>query len=830
MSPQFRFLRWFLLCSVVLAGWGGLDGWAQTDAGPVLEGLQRVGSGPVATGRTIAFKYSATASVGTIRTVVFNFNGPFPGNTLALRDDVGSGTVSSLFLSNLPSGNYTLQNITVTQSNGASSTYFRSGALTHSALGVGPYTHSLSLALGDFVGAYTTINTVPVLSFVRLASAGTLTGGSSVEVSYGVSGNGGGVGAVRLRYLDPAGEPLELVSSGPLAVATAVLPKTAASGTYTLDTVTAYSAENSSVYATFLRDGSVLRTPSGLEGWPTHFAKFSEVDFTVVAATGPVAAPVLNTQPRSQTVAYYAPLNLSVVASGSYVGYQWYKNGEVIFGEYGSALSRAMAIETDSAVYQVVVKNAGGAVTSAGAVVIVSHPAGPVIAVQPASMNVVAGQPASFSVGVTSASPALKYQWLRDGQAIVGATNASYSVPSASAAAVGDYSVIVINNTGAVLSQAAALRTYVPAAPVITAQSAALGVTVGQPVALAVTVTGSPAPSLQWRKDGVPLAGATANTLTIAAAKLDDAGAYSLVATNASGSVTSTAVRVTVALPIINPARLVNLSINTTLVAGETMTLGTVVGGADPRGTKPLLIRGMGPSLAAFGVPGFLPDPRLDLYAGQQVVAANDNWGGSPSLAAAASSVGAFAFAGTGSADAAIYEKALPAEAYTVQVKGVGSSAGIVLAEVYDATPAETFTAATPRLINVSVLKQIRTGESVTAGFVIDGTGSATVLVRAVAPSLGQLFGVGGAMNDPKLTVYSGQTLVAANDNWAVQATGSASAIIAAADAVGAFRLPDAASKDAVLLLTLRPGSYTAVVSSADGPGGLVITEIYEVP
>lgn len=821
----------------VLVGWslallavGLLEAQAQTKVAPSLLNFQTT-SGSFSTGRNISVVYTAQAAEGTIGTVYFNYSAPYPSlKKVSLTGQGASATASALMDSSLPSGLYQLDSVTVRQTDGTSSTYFRGGALTQSSGATGPNTHSLNLAAGDFLGAYTQANTLPNLYGMRRASAGTLTGGSLVEIGFLADGNGGTVGQFRLTYLDPLGEVLEVIGSGEEGLATATLPRGAAAGSYRLDSVAIYSGSNSSIYITLLRDGTVLRNPVSLEGpWAHQFA-FSALDFAVVASTASVGAPVITAQPRSQSVAYYSPLTLSVTVDGAYVGYQWFKNGQAIFGQYASSFSRPMAIETDSAAYHVVVTNAGGKVTSASAVVIVPHPSGPSITRDPASVEVATGQPATFSVVASSVSPVLKYQWLLDNRAIVGATAASYSVTAASSVTSGDYSVIVTNNTGSVLSKPATLRVFTPSMPAFTVQPLPISVTEGAPVSLSVSASGGPAPTFQWRKDGVALAGATSATLTISAAKLGDAGVYSVVATNPSGTVTSSAVKVAVTLPIINPARLVNLSINTSLAAGETMTLGTVLGGAGTRGTKPLLLRAVGPSLAAFGVPGVLPDPRLDLYSGQQVVAANDNWGGAGALAAAASSVGAFAFAGPGSADAAIYETALPAEAYTVQVKGVGTSAGVVLAEVYDATPAGTFTAATPRLINVSVLKQIRTGDSVTAGFVIDGTGSATVLVRAVGPALGQLFGVGGFMNDPKLTVYSGPTLLAANDNWAAQANGGASAISAATDAVGAFRLPDAASKDAVLLLTLRPGSYTAVVSGADGAGGLAITEIYEVP
>jgi hypothetical protein len=187
--------------------------------------------------------------------------------------------------------------------------------------------------------------------------------------------------------------------------------------------------------------------------------------------------------------------------------------------------------------------------------------------------------------------------------------------------------------------------------------------------------------------------------------------------------------------------------------------------------------------------------------------------------------VGAFAFAAGTSRDAAVYTPALASGNYTVQVSGVGGSTGTVIAELYDATPAGGFTATTPRLINVSVLKPIAVGETLTAGFVIGGTAAKRVLIRAVGPTLGVApFGIPGVMADPRLDLYSGQVAITTNDNW-----GGSSALATAFVDVGAFAL-GAGSRDAAILAVLVPGSYTARVSGVGAASGLTLVEVYEVP
>ncbi|MCX6955853.1 MAG: hypothetical protein NTV51_27230, partial [Verrucomicrobia bacterium] len=339
-----------------------------------------------------------------------------------------------------------------------------------------------------------------------------------------------------------------------------------------------------------------------------------------------------------------------------------------------------------------------------------------------------------------------------------------------------------------------------------------------------VDASGTPAPSYQWRRKGNPIAGATSALLVIKNAAAADTGAYTVAATNATGTVTSNAA----SLALSNDryfGHLLNLSIRTSLTAEvPDFTVGTVIGGANTSGSKALLARAVGPSLIPFGLTDAVIDSKIDLVSGTTVVGTNDNWAGATAVANAAAAVGAFPLASAASKDAAIFNPTTAAGGYTLNVSGVGGALGTVLAELYDATAVSAFTAATPRLINVSVRKQIGTGESLTAGFVVGGNTSRTILIRAVGPTLGA-FGVPGTMGDPKLELFSGDTTLATNDNW-----GGDAQLTAACAAVGAFGFSDPTSKDAMLLVTLPPGAYTAQVSGANNTSGAALVEIYEVP
>lgn len=384
------------------------------------------------------------------------------------------------------------------------------------------------------------------------------------------------------------------------------------------------------------------------------------------------------------------------------------------------------------------------------------------------------------------------------------------------------------NVAGTVTATAAALvvnpAPQTTVAPLIARQPASQKVATGSTVVLNVEATGTPAPRYQWRRNGADITGATGAMLVINKSSAADAGTYSVVATNAVSSVTSENVTLTLS----NDSyfgHLLNLSIRTSLTADvPDFTVGTVVGGAGTAGSKALLARAVGPSLIPFGLTDAVIDSKIDLVSGTTVVGTNDNWGGTSAVSSAAAAVGAFPLASATSRDAAIYNPTTASGGYTLNIAGVSGATGTVLAELYDATAASAFTAATPRLVNVSVRKPIAAGEVLTAGFVLGGNTSRTILIRAIGPTLGA-FGVPGTMSDPKLELYSGASVLAANDNW-----GGDAQMNAVCASVGAFGISDTASKDAMLVVTLAPGAYTAQVSGANNSAGSALIEIYEVP
>lgn len=126
-------------------------------------------------------------------------------------------------------------------------------------------------------------------------------------------------------------------------------------------------------------------------------------------------------------------------------------------------------------------------------------------------------------------------------------------------------------------------------------------------------------------------------------------------------------------------------------------------------------------------------------------------------------------------------------------------------------------------LINVSTRAYVGSGaQQLIGGFIVRGTGGKSVLIRAVGPSL-SAFGVAETLTDPVLRVFRtpDSMPLAENDNWGEQARPQDTM-------VQGFPLGNG-SRDAALLLSLAPGSYTANIEGRNGATGIALVEAYEV-
>jgi len=346
-------------------------------------------------------------------------------------------------------------------------------------------------------------------------------------------------------------------------------------------------------------------------------------------------------------------------------------------------------------------------------------------------------------------------------------------------------------------------------------------------IILYVTDGGSYTDVAQGKLDGT---GTFTNVKTAAgntiSGKVDPASGF--LSATLSGGVSASATAALSSGGLFSDGALRNLSTRGQVgTGGNVLITGFVVAGTS---AKNVLIRAVGPTLTGLGITNALATPQLQVFnqAGTAIPgASNAGWSGSPADAASMAAVGAFALP-VGSKDAALLISLAPG-VYTTQVSGVGGATGVALVEFYDLDAAVAFSP--QKVVNVSTRGLVGTNQNVLiAGFVISGNAPKNVLIRAVGPTLSTL-GVSGVLADPILTLQRTanniSTVVRENDNWSV---GNDPALITAASSLsGAFALP-ANSKDSAMLVTLPPGTYTAIVSGSGGTTGVALVEVYEVP
>ena len=104
------------------------------------------------------------------------------------------------------------------------------------------------------------------------------------------------------------------------------------------------------------------------------------------------------------------------------------------------------------------------------------------------------------------------------------------------------------------------------------------------------------------------------------------------------------------------------------------------------------------------------------------------------------------------------------------------------------------------------------------AGFVIRDYAK-HVYIRCLGPSL-SIFGVSGALADPTIQLFSGQTVIAQNDDW------GAAPNIAEINATGT---PPFHPRDSAIMTYLEPGNYTVVVRGVGNATGVALIEVNEV-
>jgi hypothetical protein len=323
--------------------------------------------------------------------------------------------------------------------------------------------------------------------------------------------------------------------------------------------------------------------------------------------------------------------------------------------------------------------------------------------------------------------------------------------------------------------------------PTITTQPLSQTVTVGGSVTFTVAATGSPAPTLQWRKDGTAIAGETGTSLALNNVQTTAAGKYTVVATNASGSVTSNEAVLTV-----NAASANAPSPATSL-------------GAFPSSATEVTLTWLAPASG----------PAVSTY---RIERATDT-GFTAGLTTLNTTTASSSYVDT---------SASAGKTYFYRVSSVNAGGASAPTTGVQVTTPAGVSASKTSFANIATRAMCGTGNNVTiGGFVIGGTAKKKVLVRAVGPSLtNQGLGAAEVLADPTVEVHKGAPIIAQNDNWTEEA--NAAQITATAAAIGASALAGSDTKSSALLIDLDPGVYTFVASGKGGTQGVVLLEVYD--
>ena len=281
----------------------------------------------------------------------------------------------------------------------------------------------------------------------------------------------------------------------------------------------------------------------------------------------------------------------------------------------------------------------------------------------------------------------------------------------------------------------------------------------------------------------------------------------------ATATATATPSATPTATATATPAKALNLSTRANVQTGDRVVIGGfIITGNNP---KAIVVRGLGPSLASFGITDFLADPVLELRDnGGHLITSNDNWKDTQR-----SQIEGTVYQPSDDRESVIVVT-LPPGAYTALLSGKNQTSGIGTFEVYDNSQAVD-----SLLANMSTRGFVQTGTKVMiGGFVLGGNnanGFTRVAIRGLGPSLSR-FGLSNLLADPVLGLYnSNGALFASNDNW------QDDPVSAAQLTANGLALPN--QKESGIFISLPPGQYTAIISGVNDTSGLGLVEVYNL-
>ena len=274
------------------------------------------------------------------------------------------------------------------------------------------------------------------------------------------------------------------------------------------------------------------------------------------------------------------------------------------------------------------------------------------------------------------------------------------------------------------------------------------------------------------------------------------------------------------------PVSLGNISTRSFVQTGNNVMIGGFI--VQGTGPKRVIIRAIGPELTQYGITDALANPRLELHNRTgALIASNDDWQntiiGGIITANQVSDIQNSGHAPTAASESAIVADLQPGN-YTAIVRGINNTTGVALVEAYDLNPG-----ANSSLGNISTRSFVQTGEHVMiGGFIIQGTGTKRVIIRAIGPELTQ-YGITDALANPRLELHNATGgLIASNDNWQTTILGGIITSNQVSDIQNSGHVPTAASESAIIA-DLQPGNYTAIVRGVSNTTGVALVEVYDL-
>lgn len=441
--------------------------------------------------------------------------------------------------------------------------------------------------------------------------------------------------------------------------------------------------------------------------------------------------------------------------------------GSYLWQQDGVPVDSPFGVNLRPGEYTIVVSNGERTETSTPFTLGFQPVRAPIIYRHPASAAVDLGQEIRLDFATTEGETVSR-QWWKDGQKIPGANGHFYVIPAASPADVGHYHVTVANEAGTVASDVAEIALRPSGGPQILYQSGSVAGSPGYTARLAVRAAGGEL-RYQWHRNGQPVPGADEDELTLQSVDERSAGSYTVVVSNGTSSVTS------------RPA-----TVRVWGSRGATILQGPQDQTA-PLGGEAIF------TVTADGEP--LPTGYQWFKNGVAIAGATD----------ARLRLTAVTVADAGQ--------------YSVRVSNAHGAA--------NSAPGELTVDRRGRLVNLSTRAQVGTGGDILiAGFVISGTRPHALLVRGIGGQLAE-FALSGVLRNPRLKIFDAQQReVTGNDDW--QSASDSFETAQLSETLGAFAMTPE-HRDAALVTTLPPGSYTVQVSGVAATKGLGLVEVYEV-